>query len=514
MNNVAGEAGAMPLLRLSEAAAQCARETGEQVTSDWLLQFAGKGQLKISFIARTVIPLEGGAVAGTSIIYNIGDYINLPPEWASWMHGSIEKPRTIELSLLPTPSGPRYIKDALTGKRITIEVREEDLYVSFEEISSMASTLLERRKKDNEKRKPLHQKLGRDAEEKRKVGRYTLAEAALCIASSAGERKEVIERKLVKAVKAFQLPAYEPGRRAKMEYTFPMDGGGFIGSTLRMKSVPPSDVSTFYEEVYWDDLNKWLIECEDRIAFRFPEPEVTRHEHDALLRVGKLPQEDSARALAKQQAAYDETGLNGTTISWHYWVHQMPSLTAAQAARLMSGLEPDLFDNLNNRPGKDDPTREIKKAIKIQRLAEAQGKLTASPAEWVKWASMLNLSVYVGFRMAVEEIQEATKTAMGEECNKEGPKVSPVSPAVALLDSGMNASTKPANVWDEYKLRKLLNESNEPGMTHQKLAEQYGVSRQRIGILLKDAREKFEAPKKTNAFGSVVNTLAVKGRGK
>lgn len=156
MNNVVGETGAMLLLRLSDAAAQCARQTGEPVTADWLLQFAGKGQLQISFIARTVIPLEGGELAGTSIIYKIGDYINLPPEWASsWMHGSIEKPRTVELSLLPTPYGPRYIEDALTGKRITIKVHEEDLYVSFEEITSMVSTLLKRR------RKAMHQQLER-----------------------------------------------------------------------------------------------------------------------------------------------------------------------------------------------------------------------------------------------------------------------------------------------------------------------------------------------------------------
>ncbi len=266
----------MPLLRLSEAAERCARETGEQVTSDWLLQFAGKGESNIFFIARTVIPLELSSAADTSIIYNIGDYINLPPEWASWMHGSIEKPRTVELSLLPTPYGPRYIKDALTGKRITIKVHEEDLYVSFEEISSMASTLLERRRKDNEESKVLHQQLERQAEEKRKAGRYTLAEAALCIANSAGERKEVIEKKLVRDVGSGRLPAYEPGRNAKMEYELQKDaGGGFIGSGLRMKnSTVSSTVRTFYEEVYWDDLNKWLDECEPRVSYRFEPPEV------------------------------------------------------------------------------------------------------------------------------------------------------------------------------------------------------------------------------------------------
>lgn len=270
MNNVAGEADAMPFLRLSEAAAQCARETDEQVTSDWLLQFAGKGQLKIFFIARTVIPLEGGALAGTSITYKIGDYINLPPEWASWMHGSIEKPRTVKLSLLLTPSGPRYITNALTGKRITIEVREEDLYVSFEEISSMASTLLERRRKANEESKPLLQKLERMTEEKRNAGRYTLKEAALVIAEKTDERKEIIIKKLEAAAEKYELHTYEPGKNAKIRYG--SGPGEFSG------------VRAFHDEVFWDDLNKWLAENEPRISCRFPAPSKVE-----MVEIGSLP---------------------------------------------------------------------------------------------------------------------------------------------------------------------------------------------------------------------------------
>ena len=208
------------------------------------------------------------------------------------------------------------------------------------------------------------------------------------------------------------------------------------------------------------------------------------------------------------QAAYDETGLNGQAINWRYWVHHMPFLTVAQAARLMSGLEPDLFDDLNNRPGKDDPTREIQKVIKMQRLAEAQGKITASPVEWMEWASAHKLNVHAGFRIAVEDMLEAAKTTIGEEYNKGEHKALPVSCAVTSSDG----VTKPANKWDEHGLRRLLSESREPGMTHQKLAKQYAVSRQRIGVLLKNAKEQFEAPKKTNAFSSAVSTLAVKGK--
>jgi len=111
-------------------------------------------------------------------------------------------------------------------------------------------------------------------------------------------------------------------------------------------------------------------------------------------------------AVAYQQAAHDETGLNGDAINWRYWVHQMPVLSAAQAACLMSALEPHLFENLNGQPSSDDPTKNIQKARKIQELAEAQGKLTASPAEWVEWAKSLRIKVHTGFLLAVWELPE------------------------------------------------------------------------------------------------------------
>lgn len=111
---------------------------------------------------------------------------------------------------------------------------------------------------------------------------------------------------------------------------------------------------------------------------------------------------------AQVQAAYDEAGLNGRAINWRYWVHQMPALDAMQAACLMSALEPDIFANLNGRPGKTDPAKSIEKARKIQRLAEAQGRPTASPAEWVEWAKSQQLKVHTGFLLAVEEFPQAT----------------------------------------------------------------------------------------------------------
>ncbi len=150
---------------------------------------------------------------------------------------------------------------------------------------------------------------------------------------------------------------------------------------------------------------------------------VTVHEPDSIIMVSELAKyveqfgigvnvTDKTKA-AYLQAAYDETGLNGNAINWRYWVHQLPVISAAQAACLMSALEPDLFANLDGRnwqdnPARIDPARNIEKARKIQRLAEAQGKPTASPAEWVGWAQAQTLEVHTGFLLAVEELPKTT----------------------------------------------------------------------------------------------------------
>jgi len=55
----------------------------------------------------------------------------------------------------------------------------------------------------------------------------------------------------------------------------------------------------------------------------------------------------------------------------------------------------------------------------------------------------------------------------------------------------------PVNNWDEHGLRRLLDESR--SMTHAKLAERYGVTRQRIAALLKRAKDQLE-PKRANPF--------------
>lgn len=106
----------------------------------------------------------------------------------------------------------------------------------------------------------------------------------------------------------------------------------------------------------------------------------------------------------KFNAAFAESVCNDTVINWRYWVEQMPRISAAEAARLMCALDPDLFKSLDHRPNKNDPSDLCRKAEIIQRLAERQGKQTASPADWLAWAGEQKIKVHDGFRIEVESL--------------------------------------------------------------------------------------------------------------
>lgn len=95
-------------------------------------------------------------------------------------------------------------------------------------------------------------------EAKRSAGRYTLDEAADALASEAGERRDLILAKLTAAVEEGTLPTHEPGHEAKLVY------GAGDGRMRRVR--------TFHDEVYADDLNRWLAEHELRVPYRFRSP--------------------------------------------------------------------------------------------------------------------------------------------------------------------------------------------------------------------------------------------------
>jgi hypothetical protein len=102
------------------------------------------------------------------------------------------------------------------------------------------------------------------------------------------------------------------------------------------------------------------------------------------------------------RAAYAETGNNGSVIDWRYWVHQLPRLTIAESARLICGLDPDKFKDLENKRNNKDQSLLFRKVEKIQRLAKLEGKEIATSSEWLAWAKERQFAIHDGFKLAVE----------------------------------------------------------------------------------------------------------------
>lgn len=118
---------------------------------------------------------------------------------------------------------------------------------------------------------------------------------------------------------------------------------------------------------------------------------------------------DDSQSLADREflAAFSETVKNGEVIDWRYWIKDMQKLNAAEAARLMCGLDPDVIKNLDFqsegvKDKENDSRRACRKAAMIQRLAERHGKELARPDEWITWADEHQIAVHDGFRLEVE----------------------------------------------------------------------------------------------------------------
>lgn len=104
------------------------------------------------------------------------------------------------------------------------------------------------------------------ADKKRVEGRYTLEEAADQIAKGESESNKDILDNLMIAAFSHDLPTYAPGKKVRYDYS---------------NCTSSKNIRVFYEEAYWDDLNKHIAEKMARLKFRFPAPcdELSSPEH-------------------------------------------------------------------------------------------------------------------------------------------------------------------------------------------------------------------------------------------
>jgi hypothetical protein len=110
--------------------------------------------------------------------------------------------------------------------------------------------------------------------------------------------------------------------------------------------------------------------------------------------------------LRTHSSGDDYSGLveyihNGHVIDWRYWVENMPTLSPGEACRLLAGLDPELFQDLNSRPvPKNNPSQACSEAKRMERLAVAEKRERQTPDEWYRWALERSFCVHHGFFMA------------------------------------------------------------------------------------------------------------------
>lgn len=119
------------------------------------------------------------------------------------------------------------------------------------------------------------------------------------------------------------------------------------------------------------------------------------------------------KADAEFTGTFSEVESNGRSINWRYWM-SMKTLSAGQAARLMVGLDPDIFASLNhNGPTRNDTSKHRDIARDIERLALNLGMTEAPASEWVSWAKRNGFRLHKLFVVEVEGREansEATNT--------------------------------------------------------------------------------------------------------
>ena len=105
------------------------------------------------------------------------------------------------------------------------------------------------------------------------------------------------------------------------------------------------------------------------------------------------------------------------------------------------------------------------------------GEEVVSLDNLVAWAVSLKITIEQDALPGCQSLVQAAYSRLHQDLAK-----------VSLSTEGATAdSPRPKHRWDEHELRRLWDKSLEPGMTQEKLAEHYGVSRQQIGKMLKKA---------------------------
>jgi len=276
---------------------------------------------------------------GTSL-----DEIRPPAQWIGWATGCGVTPYWLYWAARHVPKLDLVLGGAapVNGQEPPRDPDARELALVNVDIDQWAGMdLLQRRKtlKAIASTKEMIEARAGQRVERQAQGRYTINEAAQEIAG-AGERLDPLVEKLVVAAASVDIRMYGPGEQARYEYR-------------NGRQVRP-----FYEEAYWDDLNRWLDENEKRVTFRFPKPDTQNAEFSLKQSNGSRPEAymlSTAELITEQttywerrQPAplydgtdYSEELLKQTTLTRYL---QYDTWTPAAAALLVSGLRAPLVE--------------------------------------------------------------------------------------------------------------------------------------------------------------------------
>ena len=118
--------------------------------------------------------------------------------------------------------------------------------------------------------------------------------------------------------------------------------------------------------------------------------------------------------LADIENAQEEK-WNGGPIDWERWTAKSTTLTAAQAVRLMAGLDPERFEDLT-RSGFEwekaaGPARARARRLEQLAAADEPPKQRDKPAGWLAWADAKREKVHGPYRLAIEQTTKANAQA-------------------------------------------------------------------------------------------------------
>ncbi|MCM8640533.1 hypothetical protein, partial [Accumulibacter sp.] len=150
---------------------------------------------------------------------------------------------------------------------------------------------------------------------------------------------------------------------------------------LNYEPLIPKELQEAIFEGFGFDAGEYFDAFQQGHQSNFPPPEQPINRDNAH---DDIPaSQDEIDAAIDFEAVFNETLLNGRSISWRYWL-SFPRWTAQESSRLLCGLDPDRFKNLDD--GSDQTAKARDRARNIERIAERSDVGNLAPQEWWDWA--------------------------------------------------------------------------------------------------------------------------------